>query len=81
MVSRLLRVVLLLIWLEAGLALILVPWSEVWDINFFVYQYPALGLFANNPFVRGAISGLGLMNVFLVLDAFRRSGSAVASRS
>jgi hypothetical protein len=81
MVSRLLRVVLLLIWLEAGLALILVPWSEVWDINFFVYQYPALGLFANNPFVRGAISGLGLVNVFLVLDAFRRRGSAVASRS
>jgi hypothetical protein len=81
MMSRLLRVVLLLIWLEAGLALILVPWSEVWDINFFVYQYPGLGLFANNPFVRGAISGLGLMNVFLVLDAFRRRGSAVASRS
>jgi hypothetical protein len=81
MMSRLLRVVLLLIWLEAGLALILVPWSEVWDINFFVYQYPALGLFANNPFVRGAISGLGLMNVFLVLDAFRRGSSAVASRS
>ncbi len=81
MMSRLLRVVLLLVWLEAGLALILVPWSEVWEINFFVYQYPSLGLFANNPFVRGAISGLGLMNVFLVLDAFRRRGSAVASRS
>jgi hypothetical protein len=81
MVSRLLRVVLLLIWLEAGLALILVPWSEVWDINFFVYQYPVLGLFANNPFVRGAISGLGLMNVFLVLDAFRRRASTIASRS
>jgi hypothetical protein len=81
MMSRLLRVVLLLVWLEAGLALILVPWSEVWEINFFVYQYPSLGLFANNPFVRGAISGLGLMNVFLVLDAFRRRGSAVANRS
>jgi hypothetical protein len=81
MMSRLLRVVLLLVWLEAGLALILVPWSEVWDINFFLYQYPALGLFVSNPFVRGAISGLGLMNVFLVLDAFRRRASAVAGRS
>jgi hypothetical protein len=42
MMNRVLRVVLLLLWLELGLALILVPWSEVWDMNYFLYQYPAL---------------------------------------
>jgi hypothetical protein len=81
MFNRLLRVVLLLIWLELGLVLILVPWSEVWDVNYFLYQYPSLGLFVKNPYLRGAISGLGVMNVFLALEAFRRRTSAVASRT
>jgi hypothetical protein len=81
MFIRLLRVVLLLIWLELGLVLILVPWSEIWDVNYFLYQYPSLGLFAKNPYLRGAISGLGVMNVFLALEAFRRRTSAVASRT
>lgn len=83
MMSRLLRVLLLLLWLELGLALILLPWwpPDVWEANYFLYQYPTLGLFANNPFVRGAISGLGLMNVFLALEAFRIRISAVAARS
>jgi hypothetical protein len=81
MMNRLLRVVLLLLWLEVGLALILVPWSEVWEINYFLYQYPSLGLFVKNPYLRGAISGLGLMNVFLALEAFRRRTSAVATHT
>jgi hypothetical protein len=81
MFIRLLRVVLLLLWLEVGLVLILVPWSEIWDVNFFLYQYPALGLIVKNPYLRGAISGLGVMNVFLALEAFRRRTSAVATRT
>lgn len=81
MFNRLLHVVLLLIWLELGLVLILVPWSEIWDINFFVYQYPALGFIVKNYYLRGAVSGLGVMNVFLALEAFRRRTSPVANRT
>jgi hypothetical protein len=79
--TRLLRVVLLLLWLELGLMLILVPWSDMWDINYFLYQYPALGLIMKNPYVRGAVSGLGLMNVLFALEAFRRRTSTVATRT
>ena len=53
-----------------GLALILVPWSDIWETNYFLYQYPALGLLLKNPFLRGAISGLGFMNVLLSLEEF-----------
>jgi hypothetical protein len=81
MLTRLLRVVLLLIWLELGLVLILVPWSDIWEINYFLYQYPALGFFLKNSYLRGAISGLGLLNVFLALGAFRHRTAAVASRT
>ena len=80
MIARLFRVVWLLVWLELGLVLILVPWSEIWETNYFLYQYPALAFFADNPFMRGAISGLGIMNVFLALEAFRRRAATVASQ-
>lgn len=81
MMNRVLRVILQLIWLELGLVLILLPWSEIWELNYFLYQYPALGFFFKNPFLRGAVSGLGLMNVLLALESFRRGASAIASRT
>jgi len=80
MMTRLLRVVLLMLWLELGIILILVPWSQIWDANYFVYRYPALALVVNSSYVRGAISGLGVMNLFLAMDAFRRRTAAVAGR-
>ena len=78
--SRIARIFVLLLWLVLGLALILVPWSDVWETNYFLYQYPALGLFLKNPFLRGAISGLGFMNVLLSLEGFRHRSAATASR-
>ena len=81
MMTRLFRVVWLLVWLELGLVLILVPWSDIWEINYFLYQYPQLALIVNNSFTRGAISGLGIMNVVLALGAFRRRTVTVASQS
>ena len=43
MFNRFLRIVVLVIWLELGLMLILLPWSEIWEANYFLYQYPPLG--------------------------------------
>ena len=80
MISRLLRVVILMVWLEIGLTLILVPWSYVWETNYFLYQYPGLGLFVENPFLRGAISGLGCVIVVLSVGAFRRRAVIMAGR-
>ena len=79
--NSLARVPILLVWLVLGLALILVPWSDLWDTNYFLYHYPALGIFVKSPFLRGAISGLGFMNVLMSLDAFRHPDAAVARRS
>jgi hypothetical protein len=63
-VRRLLFVALLL---EAGLLLILIPWSAFWDRNYFVEAMPALGVLLTNNFVRGAVSGLGLVNLLAAL--------------
>jgi hypothetical protein len=79
--NRIVRVLILLLWLVLGLALILVPWSDVWETNYFLYQYPALAIFLKNPFLRGAISGLGFMNVLLSLESFRRRTTAIVKRT
>jgi hypothetical protein len=81
MLIRILRVILLLLWLELGLLLILMPWSEVWDVNYFMYQYPGLALFVMNPYLRGMISGLGVLNVLFALEAFRRRTATVVTRT
>ncbi len=36
------------------------PWSGFWDRNFFA-QTPALSSWLSNPFVRGAVSGVGVI--------------------
>ena len=81
MLTRILRVVLLLLWLELGLAVIMVPWSEYWDGNYFLFQYPALAIYVKNPYLRGMISGLGVMNVLFALEAFRRRTATVVTRT
>jgi hypothetical protein len=81
MMNRFLRILILLFWLELGLVLLLVPWSDFWEINFFLYQYPALALLVKNAFFRGAVSGLGLVDIYLALEAFRHGARSLASRT
>lgn len=47
--------------------LILIPWSAFWDRNYFVESLPALGTLLTNNFVRGAVSGLGVVNLLAAL--------------
>ena len=79
--TRTLRVVLLILWFELGIVLILLPWSEIWGVNYFVYRYSAFALFIQNPFLRGAISGLGIMNVLCAVQSFRQRTTPVAART
>jgi hypothetical protein len=48
---------------EIGVLLIVVPWSSYWDRNYFAQQLPLLKAIITNNFVRGAVSGLGLVNL------------------
>lgn len=66
-------------FLEVGLLLLVLPWSAFWEQNYFagIWSWTRV-LFANN-FVRGAVSGVGLVNLCagfadlaLVFDARER---------
>jgi hypothetical protein len=46
-----------------GLLLIILPWSAFWERNYFADAWPLVRPVVTNNFVRGAISGLGFVNL------------------
>ncbi len=67
MLQRLYLAVLILFCLELGLFLTVLPWSSLWERNYFLYRYPAAGAWLLNHYFRGAISGLGLADILVGL--------------
>lgn len=59
-----------------GLAVCYAPWSSIfWDQNPLFLQFPTLGIYAANGAVRGIVSGLGLLNLWIAFqDAIRFRG-------
>ncbi len=77
-----LRALLVLICFELGVLLMLAPWSAFWERNYFLDRYPDLIPILLNPFVRGAITGLGLLDVWIAFSFIRRKrGSSGGTRS
>jgi hypothetical protein len=64
-------------FLEAGLVLLVAPWSPFWFRNVFA-QHPTVAHLLANPYVRGAVSGIGLITALAGLaelaGAFSRRG-------
>lgn len=57
------RLLLTAFFFESGLVLLIIPWSIYWEQNYFVQSFPVVQAFLTNDFIRGAISGLGLVNL------------------
>ena len=57
---------------ELGVFLLVCPWASEWDLNYF----SSLPLWAStvwaSPYFRGAISGLGVLNIYVsFIEVFR----------
>jgi hypothetical protein len=50
-----------------GIVLFVAPWTTWWEANGLLQAYPLLHDVALNPYVRGAVSGLGLVNLMLAV--------------
>jgi hypothetical protein len=57
------RLLLSAFFLEVGFVLAVVPWSSYWDRNYFAQALPQLHELITNNFVRGAVTGLGVVNI------------------
>lgn len=73
------------LFFEMGLALIVVPWTRYWDRNAFAAMAPALAPWLESNLVRGAVSGLGVVNVCAggaeLMGLFMRRSSPAAPPS
>ena len=74
------RLLIIALLVELGLLLIVVPWSAYWERNYFAQVSPVVSLVVTNNYVRGAVTGLGAVNLFaaladLALLVRRRSSS------
>lgn len=61
------RLLIIAVLIELGLLLIVVPWSTYWERNYFAQVSPLVQAIVTNNFVRGAITGLGAVNVMAAL--------------
>ena len=51
--------------IEAGLFFTLVPWTRIWTLNPLLHSSMVVGFWADNPFVRGFISGIGVVHLIV----------------
>ena len=51
--------------LEVGIFLLVFPWLRSWDLNWAPLQSPAIRAIWMSPYFRGALSGLGLVNLYV----------------
>jgi hypothetical protein len=59
------RFLYVIFFVQVGLLLIVMPWwPAFWEHNYFALAWPPLRTVLTNNFVRGAVSGLGLVNLF-----------------
>ena|SRR5579863_10190002 len=64
--SRLLGVCFAIFTFEIGLFLMIFPWmDDSWDLNYFNSMVPVLQNLWDDPYFRGALTGLGFVNIYI----------------
>ena len=59
--------VLSLFSMAVGLFLLIYPWTESWRRNYFAVLAPQWHQYWDNLYLRGAVSGLGVVNFYISL--------------
>ncbi len=69
---KLSAVLLVVFCFEIGLFLVIFPWTPFWDTNYFGGMIPRWHEVWDNLYFRGAVSGLGVVNLYIaVLELYR----------
>jgi hypothetical protein len=59
------RLLVAAFFFEAGLVLLILPWSGFWDRNLLLEWSHTLFELTRSAYVRGAVSGLGFLNLWI----------------
>ena len=57
-------------FIELGMLLVILPWTPLWTQNSLFTTFPGLRTFLGNGFLRGLVTGLGFVNLWIgIADA------------
>ncbi|MEO7142641.1 MAG: hypothetical protein ABI165_03980 [Bryobacteraceae bacterium] len=62
---KLLSLLFVLVCFEIGVILLVFPWMHFWDSTSLTLRWPWLATFWASSYFRGAMSGLGLVNIYI----------------
>jgi hypothetical protein len=76
--QRLTSVLFIIFCFELGLFLLIYPWTDGWSDNYFAWlvRGPAWHAFWDNSYVRGGLSGIGVVNLWIaIMEVFHMFSS------
>jgi hypothetical protein len=68
--NRILRALTVVLLFEMGALLLYLPWSAFWEQNYFLSHIPRLMPILLHPSVRGFVSGIGVLDIFVAFGLF-----------
>lgn len=68
--NRILRALTVVLLFELGALLLYLPWSVFWEQNYFLSHHPWMIRFALHPAIRGMVSGIGVLDIFVGFGFF-----------
>jgi hypothetical protein len=63
--SKILGLCFVIFCFEIGVFLVVFPWLDLWETNALALYAPWLADVWGSPYLRGALSGLGLVNIYI----------------
>ena len=60
-------VLFVIVRLYVGVLVVLLPWRSIWTTNSWIMHWPMVANFVAQGWVRGLVSGLGLLNIWIAL--------------
>jgi hypothetical protein len=79
--NRMLSAVLVVVLCIMGAILFYLPWTSFWEKNYFLSHFPSLMRILLHPAFRGAVSGLGVLDIFLAVNMIGPEPSHSATSS
>jgi hypothetical protein len=69
---KLASLLFIIVCFEVGVFLLVFPWMDYWGNNYIAALAPWVRAIWESPYFRGALSGLGLLNIYISLgEVFR----------
>ncbi len=76
--NRILRALTVVLLFEMGALLLYLPWSAFWEQNYFLSHFPWLMPILLHPSIRGIVSGIGVLDIFVAFGLFNTRSATLS---